>query len=374
MFKSLSLLSALFLAAPAMAQTTFTIKGQLGKLQAPAKVYIGYSVEGKTVYDSADVDNGFFQLAQDVPYPVNAMLSVSRTGEPTTVFDSKNVARLYVEPGVTIWLTSDENISNFEATGSESELDYKVYQRYMAPVEAKLNSLTKESSNPTDTSAKAMTARREYFEKLRAAMEERRGLMKTFISEHPDMYISLDLLEEYSGYFIDYRDVEPIYKTLTESVRETVKGKAFEKRINDAKATAIGKVAPEFALKDTEGNKVTLSSFKGKYVFLNFWSSLSGTSRAENALLKMMLKQFNDKKLAIIGIGLEERKDEWKKAIQEDGLFWLQLSDLNYMKSEVALQYGITAIPQNVLIDPAGNIIARNLKGRNLEEKLKEVL
>ena len=108
MFKSLSLLSALFLAAPAMAQTTFTIKGQLGKLQAPAKVYIGYSVEGKTVYDSADVDNGFFQLAQDAPYPVNAMLSVSRTGEPTTVFDSKNVARLYVEPGVTIWLRITE--------------------------------------------------------------------------------------------------------------------------------------------------------------------------------------------------------------------------------------------------------------------------
>jgi peroxiredoxin len=161
---------------------------------------------------------------------------------------------------------------------------------------------------------------------------------------------------------------------LGDEVKETVKGKAFGKRINEAKSTAIGKIAPEFSLKDTEGNKVTLSSFKGKYVLLNFWSSLSTTSRVENAELKGILKSFKDKKLVVIGIGLEERKDEWKKAIQQDGLFWLQLSDLNYMKSEVAALYSITAIPQNVLIDPAGNIIARNLKGQKLEDKLKEIL
>jgi peroxiredoxin len=375
MFRSLGFLPAIFLSLPVVAQTSFTIKGQLGKLQAPAKVYIGFSVEGKSVYDSADISNGFFQLTQDVPYPVNAMLSVSRTGESSTVFDSKSVARLYVEPGVTIWLTSDENIAGFEATGSQSQLDYKVYQRYMAPADAKLNAITSQSSATTGATAQAMAARKEHFDKMRTAMNERRELMKRFIAEHSNMEICLDILEEYGGHFIDYRDVEPMFKALHESVRETTRGKMLEKKINDAKATAVGKAAPEFALKDTEGNKVTLSSFKGKYVLLNFWSSLSGASRGENAQLRDLLKSFKDNsKLVVVGVGLEERKEEWKKAIQEDGMYWLQVSDLNYMKSEVALQYGITVLPQNVLIDPAGNIVARNLKGQNLEEKLKEVL
>jgi peroxiredoxin len=358
--RSLKFLPLFFLSMPLMAQTAFTIKGQLGKLQAPAKIYIGYSAEGKNVYDSADIENGFFQLTQNVPYPVNALLTVNKTGEPSQAFDSRNIARLYIEPGVTIWLTSD----------------YKVYQKYMQPSEAKLTALSAEGAQAMryDTSAQGMAAKRTYLEKLRAAMADRKEVMRSFAAKYTNMYISLDILEEYAGTFIDHEEIEPLFNALKDEIKNTSKGKAFQKRISDAKQTAIGTKAPNFTQKDTEGNKVTLSSYKGKYVLLNFWSSFSSPSRMENQELKSILRPITSKELVVIGISLEERKDEWKKAIQEDGLFWLQVSDLNYMKSETAALYGITTVPQNVLIDPDGNIIARNLKGNALEEKLKEIL
>jgi peroxiredoxin len=370
--RSLSVLAACVMSLTAMAQAPFTIKGKLGNLQAPAKVYIGYSVDGKRIFDSADVNNGTFEMMHYTNYPVCAIFSVSKDGEPKSFFDGNNIARLYVEPGATIWLTSNEDIVNFESSGSKTQEDYKVFQNYMAPVEAKLNALTVEGSS--SNAKKDTAARRNYMERFRAAMNEKRKMMKEFVMTYRDMYICLDILEEYAGHFIDYQDVEPAYMALSDRTQQTIRGKAFLKKLNEFKTTAVGTTAPDFTQKDVDGNKVTLSSLKGKHVLLVFWASWSPTSRADNLELKEMLKGFKGKNLTVIGIGMEERKDSWVEAIQQDGISWLQLSDLKYMKNEVAGLYDVTSVPQNVLIDPAGNIVSRNLKGSALKDKLTSVL
>jgi peroxiredoxin len=242
----------------------------------------------------------------------------------------------------------------------------------MAPIEAKLNALTLEGSS---SNAKKDTAtRRNYMERFRAAMDEKRKMMKEFVLTYRDMYISLDILEEYAGHFIDYQDVEPAYTALSDRTQQSARGKLFLKKMNQFKTTAVGTTAPDFTQKDTDGNKVSLSSFKGKYVLLVFWASWSPTSRANNVEMKETFKQFKGKNFTVVGIGMEERKDSWLEAIQQDGTSWLQLSDLKYMKNEVAGLYDVTSVPQNVLIDPAGNIVARNLKGSDLKDKLISVL
>ena len=370
--RSLTVLMVCCMSLSAMAQAPFTIKGKLGKLPAPAKVYIGYSVDGKAVYDSADVNNGTFEMSHYTNYPVNALLCVSKDGDPKTFFDGKNIARVYVEPGATIWLTSNEDISNCETSGSKSNEDYKVYLNYMAPVEEKLSALAVEATN--SGGKKDTAARRNYMERYRAAMDEKKKMMKEFVLQYREMYISLDILEEYAGAFIDYDDIEPVYSVLADKTQATVKGKAYQKKINEAKATAVGVYAPEFAQKDLDGNKVTLSSFKGKYVLLTFWASWSAASRTNNLELKEMFKQFKGKNITLLGVSLDERRENWTEAVQQDGLSWTQLSDLKYMKNEVAELYGITAVPQNVLIDPTGHIVARNLTGNALKEKITSVL
>jgi len=358
------------------AQTSFYIRGQLGKLPAPAVVYLGYSVDGDVVYDSAYVENGFFKIMQYVPYPVNALLMVSRNGEPLNFFSAKNVAHLYIEPGANIWLTSDEDISNFESTGSKTQDEYVIYQTFMAEINAKIDKLTEESSNTmfSDVSTQGMAAKRNYMERFRAAMEERKMKMKEFIQQNPEMYISIDVLDEYAGAFVEYSEVEPLYRILSDKTKKTIRGKAFQKKLLESKQAAVGTEAPDFTQKDPDGNKVTLSSFKGKLVLLNFWGSWNSASRIENQEMKQILKAYDSKKIVVINVGLEGRREQWTKALEEDRLTGYNVSDVKFMKNEVALLYKVSAVPQNVLIDETGKIIARNLKGNQLEEKLNSLI
>ncbi len=375
MNRSLMVLAACCITMPAIAQS-FQIKGKLGRLQSPAKVYIGYTYDGKSVYDSTYLDNGNFSFDRPVSYPTNIMLTVSRDGEAQTFFNAKDIAHLYVEPGSIVWLTSDESIANFESNGSQAQDDYKVYEKFMTDAEEKLTLLTAESSNTlqNDVSEKGLAAKSQYMEHFRAAMDYRKLKMKEFIQQHPDMYISLDILEEYAGAFINHVDVEPLFRTLNDKTKTSIKGKLYLKKIEVAKQTAIGAVAPEFSQKAADGSKVALSSFKGKVVLLNFWASWSATSRIENQELKQIVKNYNAKDLVVINVSLDERKEEWEKALAEDRMTGYNVSDLKFLRNEVAELYNVTAIPQNVLIDASGKIIARNVKGSQLTEKLAGIL
>jgi peroxiredoxin len=372
MKRSLSVLVMCFLTLTAFAQSNFTIKGKLGGLH-DAKIYIGFSYDGKQVYDSAYFNHGAFEMIHPLPYPVMAILSVSKDGDAKNYFDAENVIRVYVEPGSIIWVaSSDENIANADVSGSKTNDDYKTYQSYMSGINKKLDALTQEAIQ--GNSKKDSTARRQYMERFRATMEERREKMRNFVNSHREMYISLDILQEYAGHFIDYQDVEPLYGYLSDDIHNSPKGKAFAKKIAASKLTAVGEPAPEFTQKDINGNKVSLASQKGKNVLLVFWSSWSTASRVENREIQDIAKQFKGQNLTVIGVALEDRKDAWQEAIQQDGLGWIQLSDLKYMKNEVAELYDVSALPQNVLIDATGSIVARNLKGSKLKEKLAETL
>jgi peroxiredoxin len=181
-----------------------------------------------------------------------------------------------------------------------------------------------------------------------------------------DYFVKVDsaLSDEYPG------------SPLVETLHRYVEGVKQQQRMTAGagSATSIGAEAPEINLQSPDGENIKLSSLRGKYVLLDFWAAWCAPCRRENPNLVDAYGKFKDKGFEIYQVSLDRTRDAWVKAIKDDKLDWVHVSDLKYWNSEAAQLYGVQSIPASFLLDPDGKIIAKNLRGPALHEKLKEVL
>ncbi|MET0636911.1 MAG: TlpA disulfide reductase family protein [Chitinophagaceae bacterium] len=206
---------------------------------------------------------------------------------------------------------------------------------------------------------------------------ERRQQEIDFIKAHPNYKVSLEALKDAIGPLpADILIYDKLFRGLNKSIRNSESGKEVRKTIDGFMAVRIGAKAPLFESADTSGNIVSLKSFRGKYVLLDFWASWCIPCREENPNVVKAYEQFKDRSFTVVGISLDQpgKREAWIKAIKTDGLTWTHLSDLKYWNNAVAQLYSIRSIPQNFLIDPNGKIVAANLRGEALIQKLQELL
>lgn len=355
----------------AFAQKPFTITGDVKPFKNGDKIYLSYKENGKQYLDSTVVNNGYFKFNGSI----NSLGIgyVCRNDNPLTadiLYDSIN---FFIQPG-DILITTRDSLKRASIEGSPLNKDNTELRLALMPLTKKLSSI-KDIDELTPEQQADLTITNP----IKAAIDSIFKLMDpikfAFIKSHPDSYVSLLTLDRMVNH-ADLSLVANAYNSLSVTNKTSDLGKTMGATINSAKQSQIGVIAADFELTTSTGKKVKLANFKGKYLLIDFWASWCLPCRQENPNVVAAYKKYNSKKFTVLSISIDNKtgRQAWLKAIKTDKLPWIQAIDHYNAAASVKNLYGITTIPANVLIDPTGKIVAKNIKGLELHQTLAKVL
>ncbi len=371
LFLGIAGLLALSVTANAQTAKPFTVTGKINKATPGSYVYLETNSQPSRKIDSVKVEaNNTFTLPGKVADGGEVFVLNVGGGQKLA---------LLVEGGETLNVTADGykmdakngQVGKATATGSKNMEYYEKLMALRTDMEARVANWNKQVAAATEKKDNKRIAQIE--KDYQAAEQEVVEKVKAMLPEMGTSLVSLFALN-----FINIDTDFATYDTLAERFKkenpDSPHAKSLIGRVARIKGVMVGSQAPEISLSDTTGNLVPLSSLRGKYVLLDFWASWCGPCRMENPNVVKMYNKYKDKGFAIYSVSLDQTKGNWTKAIRNDNLTWTHVSDLKFWQSAAAQQYGVQAIPATFLLDKEGKIIAKNLRGEALEQKLEEVL
>jgi peroxiredoxin len=338
----------------------FTIDGKLEGYTEGTDILL-YKNGENTEIGKTKLTGGKFILKGSVTEPVLCFL----------VIGNEKPAEIYVENAIISFKGNKAEPAVYKIEGSASHKDFDGFVKIFLPLAKELNAqaTTVNTTMPGPERDKLMTA-------YNAAQANLQGAIDKFVKEKPRSAVTPFVLNVTYSFNEDIVMLEKRFLSLDEKVKKTQSGIELEQFIKESKVGAVGTEALDFSQPDTTGTPVALSSFRGQYVLVDFWASWCGPCRAENPNVVENYKKFNSKNFTVLGVSLDRpgQKHKWIDAIKEDGLTWTHVSDLQFWNNSAAVLYNVKGIPQNILVDPKGKIVAKNLRGPALEAKLCELL
>jgi peroxiredoxin len=319
--------------------------------------------EGKMVTtDSVQAKQGKFTLTGKVEMPEVFYLKLANVDGAFPFF---------IENGALTMKVYADSIDKSSVTGSASQDAFTAYQKeesvYNIKMEALYGNYTKCKEAHDSIGVKTVEAAYDSVQKAQSIFT------KEYILKNGKSVVAAYLAMS-NAYAYTLEELKAINKAMDPSIANSSYVKELAEREIILGKVEVGQPAPEFTMNDSTGKPVSLSSFKGKVVLVDFWASWCGPCRAENPNVVAAYKKFNSKGFTVLGVSLDTDKGKWQEAVAKDGLTWTHVSDLIGWKNAAAKQYGVMSIPANFLINKEGKIIGSSLRGEDLVKKLEEVL
>lgn len=322
----------------------FSIKGKFNSNTIQGKIYLFYQVKGIERKDSCFIKKGVFSFSGNIMHPEYAILSFNNRQK-----------EIFLEPKPMTVFCKDAEFKQVETSGSKSDLEF-------GEVENKLQKINKRWQIVFDTLNAVNTRSNTDFQELRdwvliPYFEDVREAYLDFFEKHPQSfvtayYLSQNVIEMNQGTF-PTDSLQTYYNRFRGQVKGSWYGQKINVELTNRKIAVPGKEATDFTHKDINGQTLSLTSFRGKYVLLEFWGSWCLPCRKGNPHLKELYNRYKDKGFDIVGIAKDDdSKAAWRKAVEQDGLPWHQI-----LVGDLDIKYNVTSYPTKILVDKQGIII-----------------